>query len=275
MEELVKQSYNKIVDKGIVLLKNLNSKQRKLVFKIVKNYSDMICFEIGPEDKVQMVLKYSPFIKEFLDMRELRKTGEKLYKNKEYDEAIKCYNKLLYFNKTRIFVYAKLGLIYMKKKDYPLAVDYLTVATELSKKEEKDLYNFSKLILTLKKQIIVNQKDLTVEDFSSDDNLDEKKIDEILNYILKSNLGFKKACLELGYNDLEIDRLILSCAKRYYTQGFNEIGDKFLEIFRKNKNKTEKSIEYYNEIVNNKKLYMNKENVSSKKLLLLPIKKVK
>ena len=66
---------------GMILLKPMNSERRKRVHEMVKEYSDMVSFSIGEGENKQIVLRYKPFIDEYVDIKNLIKFGNQAYKD--------------------------------------------------------------------------------------------------------------------------------------------------------------------------------------------------
>jgi len=75
------------------------------------------------------------------------------YKNREYEEAIELFERVLpKIENPRSFIYSKLGIAYRnitKDNDYSKAIDYLTLATAASSSEE-DVRDYTDLINKLK-----------------------------------------------------------------------------------------------------------------------------
>ena len=217
---------------------------------MVKEYPDMVSFSIGEGDNRQIVLRYKPFIDEYVDVKNLINMGNLAYKEGNYDSCIEDYLQLLQFREPKAFVYAKLGLAYMKKWEKDTAIDYFTIATQLSKKEDGQ-FDFTELIASLNGLIDKEDKKprfrMKTEDFYNDvqNQYGIENLDEITSYILKSGLDVETACKELGMTDEQIDIIHLIYARKFYSQGDYEKGDQFLKTVEKSKNKTKFTLKLF------------------------------
>lgn len=258
---------------GMVLLRPMNNERRKRIHDMVKEYPDMVSFSIGEGDNRQIVLRYKPFIDEYVDVKNLINMGNLAYKEGNYDSCIEYYLQLLQFREPKAFVYAKLGLAYMKKWEKDTAIDYFTIATQLSKKEDGQ-FDFTELIASLNGLIDKEDKKprfrMKTEDFDNDvqNQYGIENLDEITSYILKSGLDVETACKELGMTDEQIDIIHLIYARKFYSQGDYEKGDQFLKTVEKSKNKTKFTLKLFEEVRSNKKFYINRVNKDSQKLVL-------
>lgn len=258
---------------GMILLRPMNSERRKRIHEMVKEYPDMVSFSIGEGENRQIVLRYKPFIDEYVDVKNLINMGNLAYKEGNYDSCIEDYLQLLQFGEPRAFVYAKLGLAYMKKWDKEKATDYLTIATQLSKQEKGD-FDFTELIASLNRLIAQEDKKprfrMRTEDFGNDiqNHYGIENLDEITSYILECGLDVESACKELNMTDEQIDTIRLIYAREFYSQGNYEKGDQFLNSVEKSKNKTKFTSKLFEEVRRNKRFYINRANENSQKLVL-------
>src|SRR5699024_2284453 len=122
------------------------------IHSVVQNIPDVVSFSIGTDNKHQIVLRFKPYIDKYVDISTILKEGTAAYQSGDYDLCISKYRQLLEFGNPKSYVYAKLGLSYMKKSNKELAIDYLTVANELAK-EEKINFDYTELIAFLKGEI--------------------------------------------------------------------------------------------------------------------------
>ena len=95
---------------------------------------------------------------------------------------------------------------------------------------------------------------MSIDDFNEQD---DENVKEIIDFLENSGLDLRSTCQTLNMKEEQIDLTILLFAKKYYLQGSYEQGEEFLKSFEKSKNKTQKTINLYNEIVKNKNLYIN------------------
>lgn len=259
---------------SIILLKPMDEERRNRIHEMVKKYSDMVSFDIGEENNQQIVLRYKSRKKEFVDVKTMTKSGNQAYIDKNYDECLKCYTKLLQFGTPKAFVYSTLGFTYLKKGYKNTAIDYLTIANHLCKKEQSS-YDFSDLINKLKGNVNIEEEKpyfkMELEEFENakeDYYYDKDQLQEITLYSLGANLDVESACQKLGMNEEQIDIIRLMYAKEYYAQGDYTQGDKFLKVVEQSQHKTENTKKLLDEIRTNKKFYINRANPKSSRLTL-------
>jgi len=271
-EKFITQLYIKLKREILILLKPMSKEEINNLLSILKKYLDIKTFIIGSEGKEQLVLRYTPYFKQYVDVKGLLDSGKKYYFERNYDKCIECYKKTLQFGEPSISAYVRIGLSYYRKFERELAADYLTIATELSKKRDKK-YDFSDMIMRLNGEIKEEDKKTRViineEEFKYG-NYNINNLNDVAEYIYNTNKKVSDVCKELGMNTEEINLVILLYAKRYYIQGDYEKGEEFLKAVEKNKEKTDKVRKALDEIKRNKKLYMNKHSDYNLKLTLKP-----
>ena len=270
------KKYEELLDKkGVILLKPMANDKIDRILEMVENYQDMVAFVIDEGNKHQIVLRYKPTINEYVDTNNLLKLGDQAYEEENYDECIANYSQLLQIKtnpKSRI--YSKLGLAYMKKRQIPLAIDYLRIATNLSK-TENSIYDFTELIADLKGKMSSEDRKpifrMTQKDFDYSDVNDYYGIDnfdEINAFINESESDVETACEQLGLSFEEIDIIKLIYAREFYFQEKYEKGDKFLKSVEKSKNKTKYTKEIFEEVRKNKRFYHNHKKENNIELVL-------
>ena len=156
-----------------------------------------------------------------------------------------------------------------------MAVDFLTIATELSK-QKKQKYDYTNLINTIDVPDSDDEKPYFVmseDTFSNDtqENYGIENIEQIIADIIELGLPVRLACQQLGIPDNKINKILLVCAKRYYCQGDIEKGDHFLSVVESTKGKTKEISGIIREIRENKKFYQNR-NQEGVPTLVLKIK---
>lgn len=270
--EFIKGKLDELYEKGIILLKPMEKSRRKEIHNIVKDIPDVVSFSIGSDCNRQIVLRFKPFIDEYLDYSATAKDGNSAYSKGQYDACIKSYRKLLEFGEPKAWVYAKLGLAYMKKFDKDTAIDYLTIATALAKEEQTD-FDFTELIASLKG--LINPKDkkprikMTTDDFGNDvDNYYGIEQIEKVAKLVSTGMTIDDACLSLGLDDEQKNIISLIFAKECYAQENYTIGDHYLKKVERTKNKTKFVISLFEEIRRNKKFYKNRVDENHKPLIL-------
>lgn len=143
--EEMKQYLRKAQENGIVIIEGLDETQIKRLEQIRIILPNFNAFTIGNEKKV--VLKNCPYIPN-IDIPKSLSTIRDAIKNKDYDTVIDANRQLISYQ-DRSINYANIGIGYLKKGNIEVAIDYLTVATELSKQEHTN-YDYTKLIHELK-----------------------------------------------------------------------------------------------------------------------------
>ena len=270
--EFINGKLNELYEKGIILLEPMDSSRRKGIHNIVNDIPNVASFSIGSDSNRRIVLRFNPFISEYFDISATAKEGNNAYNNGQYDDCIESYRKILEFKKPKAWVCAKLGLAYMKKFDKDTAIDYLTVATALSKEEQTD-YDFTELIASLKG--LINPEDkkprikMTADDFGSD-NENYYGIENIneLAELIRTGINIDDACINLGLNDEQKAIAILVLARESYAQENYAMGDQYLKKVERSKNKTKFVISLFEEVRRNKRFYRNRVDENHKTLVL-------
>lgn len=270
--EFINSKLYELYEKGIVLLKPMDINRRKGIHNIVKDIPDVTSFSIGSDSNRQIVLRFKPFIVEYLDFSATAKEGNNAYNNGQYDDCIESYRKLLEFGKPKAWVYAKLGLAYMKKFDKDTAIDYLTIATALSKEEQTD-FDFTELIASLKG--LINPEDkkprikMTTDNFGNDTEnyYGIENINEFAE-LISSGINIDDACATLGLNDEQKAIATLILARESYAQENYTMGDQYLKKVERSKNKTKFVTSLFEEVRKNKRFYRNRVDKNRKPLVL-------
>ena len=158
----------------------------------------------------------------------------------------------------------------MKMMNISLAIDYLTIADDLAKKEHSD-FNFSYLIARLKNEIpqedIKPNFKMELEDFVYDDKYDSL-FNMINNLVMVYGLNLNEACAQLGLNEEEALIVKLVYAREFYTQGNYVKGDLFFKAVEKEKNKTDAVKALLKEVQTNRRFYQNRKEDRDVKLSL-------
>lgn len=263
-KKLISQKYKELVkNKGIILLEIMNNDKNDRIIDIVEEYPDMDAFVIGNGSKQQVVLRYKPLEKGYVDFHNLLVLGNYAYKNKDYKRCIENYLELLQVVKEpKSFVYSKLGLAYLKLHNKERAIDYFTVAVAKADEEKNIREDFSDLLLLLKGEI--SKEDLkpffrmTKNDFDYSDVNNYYGIndfDKINTYISESGLDVESACCKLGMTPEQINTIKLIYAREFYIRGDFHKGDSFIQSVEKSKEKTKKTISLFDEVRRSRKYY--------------------
>ena len=264
-KEFIESKYEELLKgEGMLLLKPMSKERRVNIYRIVRSYPDMVAFSLGEGDKKPIVLRYKPRWEDKKDFREIKSAGDRAYSLKKYDECLENYFLLLQFGEPRAYVYAKIGLAYLKKWDKTRCIDYLTVATALNK-EEGGTLDFTEMIAGLKGEISKDDRKayfkMNESEFenSTPDYYGIDNIHEITDYIIETGMEVNVACKEMGLTDEQIDIVRLIYARSYYTQGNYEKGDEFMKVVERSQNKTPYVMNIFRDIQKNKKFFINRK----------------
>lgn len=271
--KFINKKLERLYKKGIVVLKPMRNEKMQDVFNIVKGLPDVVAFVIGSDNSRQIVLRYKPFIKEYLNFKKLHSLGDRAYSKGDYDTCISFFRKSLEFGNPKALVYAKLGLAYMKKFDKKTAIDYFTVATELSKNEDIR-YDYTNLIIYLGGLAPEEDEKPCVKMLTTDfgNDIDEyygtEEVEQVAE-LINSGMTFDDACLSVGLDEEQKNIVSLIFAKECYAQENYTMGDQFLKRVERSKNKTKFIKSLFEEVRKNKIFYKNRIE-KGQKLLLVP-----
>ena len=262
-ENVIKQYMDKINDKGLIIL-DVNDASYKEVVARGQVYE----FFIGEGNNKKRVLRYYPVENwDYLDYKMIMNDASSLYNEGCYVAAIKLYKELFQTPDLNSYIYSKLGLAYAKLWDIETAVDYLSVATELSKKEGKE-YNYSDIIAGLRGNIempdnepikpVVRMKE---SDFKKDCGVDytipnREEIDTLLTQGVSPDIILNS----FNFNDEQRGLVKLHMTKTYYGMQIDSLGDRFLGEVERAKGKTPLIKDLYSEVKKNRKFYKYRKN---------------
>ena len=168
-----------------------------------------------------------------------------------------------------------IGISYLKLHQKDKAIEYITIANGISKKNNENK-EYGDLLLSLKGEIEREDRKIRVKVKESDfdDSIIIDNFDEINNYICESGLDVESACLNLNMSQEEINLINLIYARTFFIMGNNEKGELFLKYVERSKNKSSKVKKLLFEIRKNKKLYKNrnKDNIKQLSYTLKPKK---
>ncbi|MBQ7031497.1 MAG: hypothetical protein IJN13_03890 [Bacilli bacterium] len=266
------------IDNSIIILRPMDNIRRKRIHEITRKMDNVSSFSIGSEKNRRIVLKYSVKKPEDTDLSELLKEGNALYFNKQYAKSIVVLEEALsYVYNPKAFIFALLGIAYLKIKKKDKAVNYLIVATELSKIENDLRYDFTDLIDDLTSKPSNNPDDekkprfrMNVTEFKPEGlkKFQIKNLKDILTTILLDNedIDLVFEIYELSEEQSNIVRLII--ARYYYSIKSFETGDKIFKVVERTKNKSEVVKNLLNEIRLNRQFYQYRENPDPVALVL-------
>lgn len=260
-EEYIARKVEELNQKrGLVILKPMDSARRARIHEIVKKLPNATTFSIGEGSERRIVIRHLGNV--YIPLKETIKIADEAYYKKDYQTALTAYLDLLGTNTPKTYIYAKVGLSYMKLWMINKAIDCLTIATELSKKNGEK-FDFSDLLASLNGNEELDEKKPKVnmsenEFYIKEDNFGVERIDEMLEHKELNDLSYEGACEELGFTYEEYLLSLLVLAKRAFANKEDEKGEKFLKMVEKSGNKSEKVKKKFSEVRTNKKFYKNR-----------------
>ena len=268
IKEFIDEMHSRLmIDRGIILLDPMTREQRKQIHILVREYNDMTSFSVGEDSNRRVVLrKKSGFLPEY-NLKEEENLARDLYVSGRYDQCIeKNLDILGHLKMPNSYIFAKLGMAYLKNGNLEQAITYLEVADALNK-ENNLSYDYSSLIKAIKDKNNGEKDvglDMNKEDFSSGEDENENELFNMVNDLVSlTGLDVESAGFQLGLNLGQINTVKLLYAKEFFRQGMSEKGEQFLKSFTISHNKTQENKELFDEIVKNKKLYP-KQGIKSK-----------
>lgn len=263
----ISKKYQELLStKGILLLEPMDKERIDRIIELVKFYPNLSAFVIGKDNEKRIVFRYKDHTNERINAKQLIKDGDRAYSRGDYEECIKNYNTLLwYLSKPKAFIYARLGLAYMKEMRTELAIDYLTVATDLSQKEDNK-YDFSDLIFKLSQTFHHDDDDEIKPNFNMrekdfDDNIfyGIDNFDEINSIVCELSFDVESVCLQFKMTREQINLVKLIYAREFYIQGFISQGDLFLKSVEADLDKSPVVIRALEKIKKSKRFYQFRE----------------
>lgn len=260
-EEYIARKVEELNQKrGLVILKPMDSARRARIHEIVKKFPNATTFSIGEGTERRIVIRHLGNV--YIPFKETIRIADEAYYKKDYQTALTAYLDLLGTNIPKTYIYAKVGLSYMKLWMINKAIDCLTIATELSKKNGEK-FDFSDLLASLngteeldEKKPKVNMKE---QDFHVADNyFGVVRFEEMLVHKDLNGLSYEGACEELGFTYEEYLLSLLVLARNAFANKEDEKGEKFLKMVERSGNKSEKVKRIFSEVRTNKRFYKNR-----------------
>lgn len=250
-------------NRGIIVLRPMDSDRRKSIHHVVERIKELNSFSIGSENNRRIVLRYNAC--QYVDIKSTISEADRLFYSKQYSEALQLYLDILGTNSPKTFIYAKVGLTYLKMNNIEEAIKYLTVATELAKVTKED-FDFSDLIASLDGTISEFEKKpkfrMSEKDFIDDlnNNFGVDKFDEMYACVTEVGMSVEDACEGLDFTKEEYQLSLLLIARKYYADGIYETGDSYFKKLEKSDNKSKKVINKMEEVRRNKKFYVHRKS---------------
>ena len=273
MEKEFDKKYESLMNnRGIILFNPMSDQEIQKTIKLLETYPHIDVKVIKYDAASQILVRYYPLDKARIDINFLIKLGNIAYEEEDYDECILCYLEVLEaFSKPKAFIYAKIGLAYLKKNNKKLAIDYLKVATYLAQ-EDGSVHSYTKIISRLSKIKEDKKRRVTKTRKKS-----KRKVDDyygidfiaINNYIIESKLDVESACQKMNVPLETINIIKLIYAREFYKQGNVDKGDEFLSSVENSKFKTQKTLDILLEISQNKQNYIDESKTQELALSLV------
>ena len=266
--------------KGFEMFRNymLTKSKRQQIYRVLEEFDHVDGLAIGDgnskANSKYLVFRYHDDELPEIDRKEVIKEANELYKNKEYEKAIEKLRPLLYEGKPPHYLFHKLGISYMKLNKLDEAIMFLTLANassseinlghliaRLNKIKQNNLKNSGSIIVTTPafKEFDDNDRFYGIENF-----------EQINDYIELYNVDVETACEAFNMSEEDTDVVKLIYAKLFYIQSNPDKGNQFLKSIERKKGKTQKVMSIYQNVINNKKLYLRRPVPA--KLLSLQIK---
>ena len=248
-------------NRGIIVLRPMDSTRRKNIHHIVERIKELNSFSIGSDDNRRIVLRHNGC--KYVDIKTVIKEADRLFYSKKYSEALELYLDILGTNNPKTFIFAKIGLTYLKMNNIENAIMYLTVATELAKVNNED-FDFSDLIASLDGTIPEHEKKpkfkMKEEEFVDDlsNYFGVEKFEEMYACATELGLSIEDACEQLEFTKEEYHLSLLLIARKYYSEGSYDTGDNYIKKLEKLDGKTKKVITKMEEVRRNRKFYVHR-----------------
>ncbi|MCM1052887.1 MAG: hypothetical protein NC483_02800 [Ruminococcus sp.] len=279
IEFLTRKHEELIANGNILILKAKHTARIPDLREAGRNFKDTKFFYIGEDENRRIVMQYKTFIPNF-NYRECKKEGDRAFYTHKYEKAIEYYSAFLNIGQVKPHLYARIGLSYLYLGNLYKAIDYLTIATELSKKRKKGKYDFTDLINNLLKrkeenpEEMKNNINMSESDFQYDlDNYyGVEKIKDVAMLINLHNMTIDEACSALNVSAEDKILIMLFIAKESYAKGDMDLGDRILKQVEKSSNKTLRIKELLVEIRTNRLFYKNRVTNDYQPLIRVRVK---
>lgn len=261
IDEKIKQLRNGRV---AVLLEPMDKIKRDLIHEYIRNYSDIVSFNIGENEERRIVMRYSPVIEEYIN---INKTIEEIeyyiYTKHDYKEAFKRFQNLLRIGKPKAKTYGDCGLTLLKLHRTDEALDCLKIATIMAKEKglKIDYTNIIEGIMNNEtKEDAKNKVEISEEEFTDNNyvSLESSFISDIIGLMSEGEITLEDACTKLNLTKEQINYVKLLCARDYYYLNDLKKGDQLLNEVMKSKDKTKEIKKLIQELMNSKKYYHNR-----------------
>lgn len=276
-----KQSLKSKIDelhngRSAFLLEPMPKKKRDLVQGFVSKFEHIASFSIGVEPERRVVLRHHPHITEYVDRIETSHEAKDLYRKGKYEEAAKLYELLLKLGRPKEIIYGMYGLTLLRLNKRNEALDYLKIATIMSK-DNGGVLDYSGIIESIeypqdretrKPKVEVKENEFKDENKSA---LSEELLNDLIGLTQEGEISLVDACVKLGLSEEDINYVKLLYARDCYYLNYVKEGDLYFKQVEKSKAKDKRVKDLYKEILRDKKYYHNR--LDSEKNQLIFIKK--
>jgi len=236
-----------------------------------QSYKDARAFETTYNEEKIIFLKKIKYVSNITD---IIAKAKKAYQNRNLDESIALYEELIQTRKTPIAFYARLGLLYLNKNNITKALLFFKIATARSSNTAHNKYNFTELINKITKNKDIKDEDekkfikINIEEFTRDLNdYYGYRVREVCLLMDCQGMTIEEACFALKINEEDKNMITLLIAIDAYARGDITLGDNYVRIIEKAKNKSVKVKKLIKELRKDKLFYQNRVDENYKPLL--------
>ena len=266
----INQLYN---GRSAFLLDPMPKEKRDLIHEYVSGFDDIASFNIGQDNNRRVVLRYKPYVKEYVNIMDTATDARRFYKKGQYKEAAECYELLLKIGKPRDITYGGYGLTLLKLHRKNEALDYLKIATIISKDNNGKL-DYTDLIENIECPLDKENKKPKVvvkEEVFEDDNanVNDDLINDLIGLYAEGEISLIDACKKLNMSEEDINYVKLLYARDCYYLDRTSEGDLYFKQVEKSKAKNKKVVKLYKEILRDKKYYHNRLDSDKNQLVFI------
>lgn len=256
--------------RSVFLLENISIEKQEAIHEYIKGIKDISSHNISDDS---IVLRYKPYIDEYINVSDLSKQANRFYSSSKYEEAAKCYELLLKIGKPRDTAYGRYGLTLLKLHRKEEALECLKIATIVSKERGGKL-DYSDIIYDLEN--VKDKEDkkpkvvVKADEFVSNKVVEnEDFVNDIIGLISTGEVSLIDAIKKLNLSLEDANYIKLLYARDCYYMGNISEGDIYLKQVEKSKNKDNRVKTLYKEILRDKKYYQHRLDEEKQQLVLI------